>query len=118
VGTGSTLTTGDWETRFLRRPQWAEEFRWAAGQASGVGARRVGLVQQNDNWEYPWWLLLRPREIVALQSVLPERRPADPATVDAIVCTGDRAVCQRIVPDDWTLTWNGYVGFAAPPAGR
>ncbi len=115
VGAGSVFTTDDWDTRFLRRPQWAEQFRWGAEQVEASGARRVGLVQQNDNWEYPWWLLLGDREIVALQSVLPERPPADPASVDAIVCTGERRACERLVPDGWSLSWNGYVGYAAPP---
>ncbi|MDO3703528.1 hypothetical protein Q3W71_17800 [Micromonospora sp. C28SCA-DRY-2] len=122
VGTGSVFTTGDWETRFLRRPQWTAEFRWAAEAVRAADARRIGLVQQNDNWEYPWWLLLRepdgrPPELVALQSVLPERPPADPASVDAIVCTGSRPTCTRLVPPGWRLEFRGYVGYALPPAG-
>ncbi|MGS2617321.1 hypothetical protein ACVCAH_22755 [Micromonospora sp. LZ34] len=120
VGTGSVFTTGEWETRFLRRPQWAEEFRWAAEAVRAADARRIGLVQQNDNWEYPWWLLLRgpdgrPPELVALQSVLPERPPADPASVDAIVCTGSRPACTRLVPPGWRVEFRGYVGYALPP---
>ncbi|MGW0435708.1 hypothetical protein ACWDV4_24590 [Micromonospora sp. NPDC003197] len=124
VGTGSLFTTSDWETRFLRRPQWAEEFRWAAQAVEAAGARRIGLVQQNDNWEYPWWLLLRhgdsgaAREIVALQSVLEGRPPADPHTVDAIVCTGDRRACTRLVPPGWQVEFRGYVGYALPPRAR
>jgi hypothetical protein len=126
VGAGSLLTTDDWDTRFLRRPQWAAEFEWAAREVRAAGARRIGLVQQNDNWEYPWWLLLRDggpygdrdAEIVALQSVLPKRPPADPRTVEAIVCTGDRATCARLVPPDWRLEFRGYVGYAIPPRPR
>lgn len=114
VGTGSVLTTDPWPTRFLRRPQWADEFRWAAAEVDRVGARRIGLVQQNDNWEYPWWLLLPDREIVALQSVLPERPPADPASVDAIVCTGRRDVCAELIPTGWRAEFRGYVGYAVP----
>ncbi|WP_229405759.1 hypothetical protein [Micromonospora sp. NBRC 110038] len=120
VGAGSVFTTSEWDTRFLRRPQWADEFRAAADAVRASGARRIGLVQQNDNWEYPWWLLLRdadgrPPELVALQSVLPDRPPADPASTDAIVCTGTRKVCADLVPAGWTLTWRGYVGYALPP---
>jgi 4-amino-4-deoxy-L-arabinose transferase-like glycosyltransferase len=114
VGTGSLLTTDSWDTRFLRRPAWADEFRWAADRVEAAGAQRVGLVQQNDNWEYPWWLLLKDREVVALQSVLPKQPPADPRSVDAIVCTGDRRACDRLVPDGWRLEWRGYVGYAEP----
>ncbi|MFC4018637.1 hypothetical protein ACFOW4_11885 [Micromonospora sp. GCM10011542] len=120
VGSGSVFTTSDWDTRFLRRPQWAEEFQWAATAVRDSGARRIGLVEQNDNWEYPWWLLLRrpdgsPPELVALQSVLPERPPADPSSVDAIVCTGGRSACAKLVPAGWRLEFRGYVGYALPP---
>ncbi|MGN9894228.1 hypothetical protein [Micromonospora sp. L31] len=120
VGAGSVFTTSEWDTRFLRRPQWAEEFRWAAAAVRASDARRIGLVQQNDNWEYPWWLLLRDvegrsPELVALQSVLPERPPADPASVDAIVCTGSRTACAKLVPAGWTLEFRDYVGYARPP---
>ncbi|WP_433314319.1 glycosyltransferase family 39 protein [Micromonospora sp. CA-269861] len=120
VGAGSVFTTSDWDTRFLRRPQWADEFRWAATAVQDSGARRIGLVQQNDNWEYPWWLLLRQPDggspdLVALQSVLPERPPADPSSVDAIVCTGSEAACAKLVPAGWRLEFRGYVGYALPP---
>ncbi|MFG1779004.1 hypothetical protein ACGFIG_21570 [Micromonospora sp. NPDC049048] len=120
VGAGSVFTTTEWDTRFLRRPQWTEEFRWAADAVRATGARRIGLVQQNDNWEYPWWLLLRdaggrPPELVALQSVLPERPPAHPASVDAIVCTGSRTACTALVPPDWRVQFRSYVGYALPP---
>ncbi|KAB1919067.1 phospholipid carrier-dependent glycosyltransferase [Micromonospora noduli] len=120
VGVGSVFTTSDWDTRFLRRPQWADEFRWAATAVQDSGARRIGLVQQNDNWEYPWWLLLRQPDggspdLVALQSVLPERPPADPSSVDAIVCTGNKAACAKLVPAGWRLEFRGYVGYALPP---
>lgn len=119
VGAGSLLTSSDWETRFLRRPQWANEFRWAATAVRAADARRIGLVQQNDNWEYPWWLLLRgddgrSPELVALQSVLPHHPPADPSSVDAIVCTGNRQVCARLVPPGWRTEFRGYVGYALP----
>ncbi|MGC5331503.1 hypothetical protein [Micromonospora sp. DT62] len=120
VGAGSVFTTSEWDTRFLRRPQWAEEFRWAAEAVRATDTRRIGLVQQNDNWEYPWWLLLRdgdgrPPELVALQSVLPGRPPADPASVDAIVCTGSRPACTALVPAGWRVQFRGYVGYALPP---
>ncbi|NYF55910.1 hypothetical protein [Micromonospora purpureochromogenes] len=120
VGAGSVFTTSEWDTRFLRRPQWAEEFRWAAAAVRASDAQRIGLVQQNDNWEYPWWLLLRdeagrPPELVALQSVLPDRPPAAPASVDAIVCTGSRTACAKLVPAGWTLEFRDYVGYALPP---
>jgi hypothetical protein len=120
VGAGSVFTTSEWDTRFLRRPQWADEFHWAADAVSAANARRIGLVQQSDNWEYPWWLLLRdadgrPPELLALQSVLSERPPADPASMDAIVCTGSRPACTKLVPAGWRVEFRGYVGYALPP---
>ncbi|SCL22089.1 Predicted membrane protein [Micromonospora nigra] len=120
VGAGSVFTTSEWDTRFLRRPQWAAEFRWAADAVGATDARRIGLVQQNDNWEYPWWLLLRGTDggspdLVALESVLPERPGADPASVDAIVCTGSRKTCANLVPPGWRLEFRSYVGYALPP---
>ncbi|MFC3503365.1 hypothetical protein ACFOOK_20660 [Micromonospora krabiensis] len=120
VGAGSVFTTSEWDTRFLRRPQWADEFRWAAEAVRDSGARRIGLVEQNDNWEYPWWLLLRDADgrspdLVALQSVLPDRPPADPSSVDAIVCTGSRPACVKLVPAGWRVEYRGYVGYALPP---
>jgi hypothetical protein len=115
VGPGSAVTADDWQSRFTRRPQWAGQFRWAASAVDASGARRVGLVQQNDTWEYPWWLLLRGHEIVSLQSVLPHHPPPDPASVDAIICTGPRAVCARVVPAGWRIQHRGYVGYALPP---
>jgi hypothetical protein len=114
VGAGSVLTTGDWEMRFLRRPQWAEEYTWAAQRVAG--AHRIGLVQRNDDWEYPWWLLLRrDHELVALQSVLPHHPPAPATSVDAIVCTGDAGLCTRSAPRGWHIERRGYVAVALPP---
>ncbi len=119
VGAGSVFTTTDWEARFLRRPQWAEEYRWAADAVRAADARRIGLSQRNDDWEYPWWLLLRdadgrPPELLALQSVLPDRPATDPASVDAIVCVGSRTLCADLVPPGWRFEFRSYVGYALP----
>ncbi len=120
VGAGSIFTTAEWELRFLRRPQWAEEYRWAADAVQTAGARRIGLSQRNDDWEYPWWLLLRdadgrPPELLALQSVLEDRPAADPASVDAIVCVNSRELCADLVPSGWRLEFRSHVGYALPP---
>ncbi|WP_213450297.1 hypothetical protein [Rhizomonospora bruguierae] len=120
VGRGSVLTTREWELRFLRRPQWAGDYRWAAGQVAG--AHRVGMVLRNDDWEYPWWVLLRRDspaggpELVELRSVIPGHPPADMSTVDAVVCTAARSGCARSVPSGWRLTTHGSVTVALPPA--
>ncbi|GIJ30104.1 hypothetical protein Vqi01_52660 [Micromonospora qiuiae] len=119
VGAGSIFTTAEWEMRFLRRPQWAEEYRWAADAVRAAEARRIGLSQRNDDWEYPWWLLLRdadgrPPELLALQSVLDDRPAADPASVDAIVCVNSRELCADLVPAGWRFEFRSYVGYALP----
>ncbi|WBB48400.1 hypothetical protein O3597_25475 [Verrucosispora sp. WMMA2044] len=119
VGAGSVFTTSDWESRFIRRPQWAEEYRWAADAVRAADARRIGLSQRNDDWEYPWWLLLRdadgnPPDLLALQSVLDDRPPDDPASVDAILCVGSRKLCADLVPAGWRLEFRSYVGYALP----
>ncbi|MFV2018538.1 hypothetical protein [Micromonospora sp. LOL_023] len=116
VGAGSVFSTDPWETRFLRRPDWAADFRWAASEVRRADVQRVGLVQQNITWEYPLWLLLPDHEIVALQSVLPDRAPAAPESVDIIVCLGDRDDCTELTPVGWTLEFRGYLGVASPPA--
>ncbi|MFI7025767.1 hypothetical protein ACIBMZ_23945 [Micromonospora sp. NPDC049900] len=119
VGAGSVFTTSDWESRFLRRPQWAEEYRWAADAVRAADAQRIGLSQRNDDWEYPWWLLLRDAdggspELSALQSVLDHRPAADPAAMDAIVCTGSRRLCADLVPPGWRFEFRDHVGYAVP----
>ncbi len=85
----------------------------------GRDARRIGLSQRNDDWEYPWWLLLRdadgnPPDLLALQSVLDDRPPDDPASVDAILCVGSRKLCADLVPAGWRLEFRSYVGYALP----
>ncbi|GIJ22020.1 ArnT family glycosyltransferase [Micromonospora lutea] len=119
VGADSVFTTSDWESRFVRRPQWAAEYRWAADAVQAAGARRIGLSQRNDDWEYPWWLLLRqtdgrPPDLLALQSVLDDRPPTDPASVDAILCVGSRKLCADLLPTGWRLEFRSYVGYALP----
>jgi 4-amino-4-deoxy-L-arabinose transferase-like glycosyltransferase len=114
VGAGSVFTTGSLDSRFLRRPQWKDDFVWASDAIAASGARRIGLVQQNDAWEYPWWVLLRGRTFIALQSVIPGEAPGVPKAMDAIVCTGDMAVCRRLVPQGWVLHVHGYTAYALP----
>ncbi|MFC4106646.1 hypothetical protein [Micromonospora zhanjiangensis] len=120
VGAGSVLTTSDEDLRFLRRPQWEAEYRWAAGRVEAAGARRVGLVQGNDDWEYPWWVLLvqsdpaAHREIVPLQSVLPHRPADPPTTVDAVICTAPQRTCAALIPPGWRVDTDGVVTVALP----
>ncbi len=116
VGPGSVFTTSALDSRFMRRPYWKDDFVAVASAVEDSGAQRVGLVQQNDNWEYPWWVLLPGRRLVALQSVFPELPPANPHSVDAIICTGDMKVCRRYIPAGWTLVTHDYAAYALPPS--
>jgi hypothetical protein len=44
---------------FLNRKELAEPYRAAAGAVDAVGCRNVGLVTGMDDWEYPFWALLK-----------------------------------------------------------
>jgi hypothetical protein len=116
LASDSVLTTDAWHTRFISKPQWTDGYRWAADQVRAAGPTRVGLVQGSNDWEYPWWLLLPGTDLVSLTSVLPHHPAADPATVDAIVCTGPETRCRDVVPTGWRLEYHDYVGYALPPA--
>src|SRR5205814_1580486 len=76
VGHGSIFTESRLEQRFNRRPRWLADYVWAADAVRAAGARRVGLVQGEDTWEYPWWVLLRDEDIEPLQSIVPGHQPA------------------------------------------
>lgn len=115
AGPGSIFAGDDWATRFRRRPQWEADYRWAAQRINATHAHRLGLVERNNDWEYPWWLLLPGRDIVSLRSVLPHHPPADPASVDAEICTAGARLCARYLPHGWHLSWHGLVSVALPP---
>jgi len=116
VGADSALTRDDWAARFAIRPQWEPSYRRAAEAVNARGARRIGTAAQFDNWEYPWWLLLRGRELLSLQSPAPGKLPpARLDQVDAVVCAGPQWHCQRFVPAGWEFQHDGVVGWALPP---
>jgi hypothetical protein len=116
VGSGSVFTESRIEQRFNRRPQWRADYEWAADAVRAAGARRVGLVQGEDTWEYPWWVLLRGDDIEALQSLVPGHPPTvAPAQTDAIVCTVDPAICAYYLPPGWRLHTRGIVSYAVRP---
>jgi len=116
VGPGSVFTVTDLQARFQRRPQWQADYEWAAAAVRASGARRVGLVQGFDTWEYPWWVLLRGDDIEALQSLEPGIPPVAPDTVDAILCVSSSRLCQAYLPQGWTMRMRDGIGYAlAPP---
>ncbi|WP_246497955.1 hypothetical protein [Natronoglycomyces albus] len=119
VGELSVFATTESEQRFMRRSHWQEQYEAAASAVADSGAQRVGLVQSNDSWEYPWWLYLpEGTTIVALQSRIPGYPPASAAEVDAIVCAEALQECQRLAPPNWDVYLFDDVGYALPPARR
>ncbi|MBO3734628.1 hypothetical protein [Glycomyces niveus] len=118
AGTWGVFSVTDIEERFMRRREWMPQYEEAAAAVAETDPDRVGLVQGNDSWEYPWWILLpADTEIFALQSIVPGQTPPDPATMDAIVCAEDLDECRMLVPDGWEYHELGTVAYAIPPAG-
>lgn len=113
VGTGSVFTDGDMKSLFQRRPQWRADYEWAAAAVRASGAKRVGLVQNQDTWEYPWWLLLPGRDIEAEQSLTPGSPPRR-GKLDAMVCVETPGVCAQYVPHGWKLHMRDGIGYALP----
>jgi hypothetical protein len=114
AGHNSVFTQTDLQTRFQRRPQWQAGYEWAAAAVRASGARRVGIVQSEDAWEYPWWVLLPGRDLMAMQSALPGLPPARPDQVDALVCLSDEGTCASFAQPGWRVEMQGPVGYAVP----
>ncbi|HKT03315.1 MAG TPA: hypothetical protein VJT31_27615, partial [Rugosimonospora sp.] len=117
VGPGAVFTESRLALQFNRRPEWRASFQLAAAAVRASGAHRIGLVQDGNSWEYPWWVLLRGDTIVTLQTLVPDKLPAAKATsVDAIVCDAPVATCRYYTPRGWQLHLGPYsIGYALPP---
>ncbi|GAA1574783.1 hypothetical protein GCM10009827_115830 [Dactylosporangium maewongense] len=111
VGHGSIFTTSQMEQRFIREPQWQRDYEWAAAAVRASGARRVGLVQGYNTWEYPWWILLPGTEIVSLQSLQPNLPAASNTTVDAMVCVKPIRPCEFYSSPTWQVHRQGDVAY-------
>jgi hypothetical protein len=117
-GPESVLLVDRDRIRYARGHDRQAGYEAAAAVLAASGARRIGLVQTNVGWEYPWWE--GPRrygshpEVVSLTSVLPRHPPASAGTVDAIVCTLDSARCRRWLPDGWRAVDYGGVSVMLP----
>jgi 4-amino-4-deoxy-L-arabinose transferase-like glycosyltransferase len=114
VGAQSALVLDDWNARFVTRPAWAGQYAQVAAVVRDSGAQRIGIVQRNDTWEYPWWLLLPGRELIATQSMLPNHPPPN-ERLDALVCAGSEQACRESVPPGWQMRMYGEVGWVLPP---
>ncbi|MCW2641394.1 MAG: hypothetical protein JWP76_3700 [Dactylosporangium sp.] len=115
VGSQSVLVLDNWHGRFVSRPAWADQYSEVATVIRDSGAQYIGIVQENDTWEYPWWLLLRGRHLLAMHSMLPHHPPVYPR-IDAVVCAGPEQTCRDSVPPGWQVRMYGEVGWALPPA--
>ncbi|WP_018347403.1 hypothetical protein [Longispora albida] len=114
AGPQSLFTLDEMGERFARRPAWEADFRWAAGAVGG--ARKIGLAQANDSWEYPWWVLLGDRDWYALQTMVASRPAADPLSMDAIVCMVEPVTaCANYQPPGWSRQTHGRVAVILPP---
>jgi hypothetical protein len=116
VGPDTIFTMSELRARFQRRPEWQSGYEQAAAAVRASGARRVGLVQSEDTWEYPWWVLLPGRNIVAMQSVVPGFPGAPPGQVDAVLCVVPEADCAAFTPPGWQVHMTGGIGYAVPPS--
>ncbi|MFG2037837.1 ArnT family glycosyltransferase [Dactylosporangium sp. NPDC048998] len=115
VGHGSVFTTSTLDERFIRRPEWGTDYEWAADAVRSSGAKRVGLLQGYNTWEYPWWILLRGSELVSLQSLQPDMPPPAIETVDAVLCVDPPNGCAFYIPPSWNPQTHGSVTYAIRP---
>ncbi|GAA2360466.1 hypothetical protein [Dactylosporangium salmoneum] len=117
VGPGSVFTTSRLDERFIRRPEWKADYVWAADAVRASGAKRVGIVQGYNTWEYPWWVLLKGRDLVPLQSLQPDLKAPGLETVDALLCVQPPNGCAFFTPPSWSSHTQGVVTYALPPKG-
>jgi hypothetical protein len=115
VGSQSVFVLDRWDSLFVTRQQWADDYAAVGRAVRASGARRIGIVQDNDTWEYPWWLMFRGRTLLAMQSQLPHRRPATGEDIDAIVCSSSAQTCWEYTPPGWPITQVGVLRYALPP---
>jgi hypothetical protein len=116
VGHGSVFAGSRFDQRFNRRPEWAAGYLWGARQIRAAGAHRVGLVEDGDTWEYPWWVLLPDVDLEPLRSAVPGHPPTASFTdVDAVICISDAATCAAYSPPGWQRQGWGIVSVALPP---
>lgn len=115
VGNSSVFTLNRWDSYFVTRPAWAEDFAAVGSALRSQNPERIGIIEGNDTWEYPLWLLFPDSELLAMQSELPNHPAASAANVDAIVCSVVITTCQIYIPTDWTIHQQGTLYYALPP---
>ncbi|WP_432984414.1 ArnT family glycosyltransferase [Dactylosporangium sp. CA-233914] len=115
IGPGSIFTTSTMDERFIRRPEWGQDYRWAANAVNASGAKRVGIIQGYNTWEYPWWVLLKGDDLVSMQSLQPDIPPPPIESVDAVVCIDPPNGCAFYIPQQWNPQTQGPVTYAIRP---
>ena len=105
LGPDSVLTMPRTTQRFRNHPMLKPVYEAAAEVMSDMGCKRVGLVLGGDDWEYPFWPLLRVRvgtdlrmEHVLVQNASGRLAPPVPDVPCALLVVGreiDRALAWR-----------------------
>lgn len=117
LGTGSVLTATPGETRWARAPYYRRDYERAAEILRRAGARRIGMVANGGLFEYPWWVLLRGRRFVNIESSIPGHPAVDPSTLDAVVCFSPAPPsCTTLIPRGWRREERPFVVLALPPS--
>ena len=106
LGPKSVLTMPRPAQQFRNHPMLQPVYEAAADVLSTMECRRVGLVLGGDDWEYPFWSLLRARfgeglwmEHALVQNASGPLAPAAPEALCALL-----VVDPRLAP---TVTWQG-----------
>jgi len=88
---------------YYKNPYLIQPYAAAAGYIKSVDCRQIGLVLGQDDWEYPWWVLL------AGQGARIEHVGVDNRSASLKYPLGDFTACALIVSggDDHTLLSTG-----------
>ena len=115
AGSGSVFNETRMQIRFNRNQAWRGQFVDAAAAVRASGAHRIALIVGTDDWEYPWWLLLRG-DVLVTYPVHTSYPPDAFNNVDAIVCNVPAQVCQAATPDGWLLHLEpgNHIGYVLP----
>jgi hypothetical protein len=114
AGRGSVFVGDTLEKHLVRRSVLEADYRWVAGRIGATDARRIGIIQWGNDYEYPWYGLLPDREFVNLISVIEGHPAPKPQTVDAWICTTEKWQCDLLIPAGWRYEYRQYAGFAVP----
>jgi hypothetical protein len=113
IGAGSVFTRTEMEERFARQESRLGAYRMVADLIRAAGARRIGLMINGDQWEYPLWVMLPGRRFDSVVSWVPGVPAAKLTDVDALVCIAPD--CRTRVPPSWHYVQVAYLIAVATP---